>query len=141
MPRTPKLSNASIADLAKELTRRRKRIPRLRAKAESLRSQLAMVEAELRSLSAALPAGATKARGSRSTGRPRGRPPGQKGTLLYGLLKIVGAKPMSPKQIREALIAKGLKKDSKTLGIQISQLLGKHPAFKQKARAQWVRAA
>lgn len=158
MARPVKLSNATIEALTAELERRQKALPKLEAKAAELREALAAVEAEIAKLGGE---GAPKRRGpkaggrrgrparaartasakrGRKTGRRRGRPAGAPGTLLDAVKQVTGSTPMSPKEIREAIVAKGLKKESKTMGTQISQVLSKNKIFKQKGRAQWVKA-
>ena len=166
MARPSKLSNASLEALTAELDRRQKALPKLEAKAAELRAALEAIEAEIamlggsetpkrrgrkasakkaRSARRGRPArGTAKGRGgakqAKTTGRRRGRPAGAPGTLFDAVKQVTGAAPMSPKEIREAIVAKGLKKESKTMGTQISQVLSKNKIFKQKGRAQCVKA-
>lgn len=166
MARPSKLSNATLEALTAELERRQKALPKLEAKAAELRAALEEVEAEIAMLGGSeapkrrgrkaaakktrrarrgRPArAAAKGRGSakrgKKTGRRRGRPAGAPGTLFDAVKQVTGSTPMSPKEIREAIVAKGLKKESKTMGTQISQVLSKNKIFKQKGRAQWVKA-
>lgn len=165
MARPSKLSNATLEALTAELERRQKALPKLEAKAAELRAALEEVEAEIAMLGGSeapkrrgrkaaakktrrarrgRPArAAAKGRGSakrgKKTGRRRGRPAGAPGTLFDAVKQVTGSTPMSPKEIREAIVAKGLKKESKTMGTQISQVLSKNKIFKQKGRAQWVK--
>lgn len=166
MARPSKLSNATLEALTAELERRQKALPKLEAKAAELRAALEAVEAEIAMLGGSekpkrrgRKASAKKARRTRrgrpartvakgrggakrgkKTGRRRGRPAGAPGTLFDAVKQVTGSTPMSPKEIREAIVAKGLKKESKTMGTQISQVLSKNKIFKQKGRAQWVKA-
>lgn len=165
MARPSKLSNASLESLTAELERRQKALPKLEAKAAELRAALEAVEGEIAMLGGseapkprgrkaaakktrrgrrgrparAAGKGRAGAKRGKKTGRRRGRPAGAPGTLFDAVRQVTGSSPMSPKEIREAIIAKGLKKESKTMGTQISQVLSKNKIFKQKARAQWVK--
>lgn len=164
MARPSKLSNASLEALTAELERRRRRCRSSRrrppnfAALEAVEAEIAMLGGteqpkrrgrkasakKARSARRGRPArGAAKGRGGakrgKTTGRRRGRPAGAPGTLFDAVKQVTGATPMSPKEIREAIVAKGLKKESKTMGTQISQVLSKNKIFKQKGRAQWVK--
>ncbi|MDA0975257.1 MAG: hypothetical protein O2927_04750 [Planctomycetota bacterium] len=62
------------------------------------------------------------------------------GTLADSVAKVMGSKPMSPKEITAAIRAQKLRKDAKTLGTQVSQTLAKNKSmFKKQGRAQWVK--
>jgi hypothetical protein len=165
MARPAKLSNATLEALTAELERRQKALPKLEAKAAELRAELESVEAEIAMLGGsgkparrgrkpgrrrgrpARAAAATSGRGrrgkkakkvSRKTGRRRGRPAGGEGTLSHAVAQVTGSTPMSPKEIKEAILSKGLRKETATMGTQISQVLSKGKQFKKKGRGQWV---
>lgn len=166
MARPAKLSNATLEALTAELERRQKALPKLEAKAAELRAELESVEAEIAMLGGtgkparrgrkpgrrrgrpARAAAATSGRGrrgkkakkkvSRKTGRRRGRPAGGEGTLSHAVAQVTSSTPMSPKEIKEAILSKGLRKETATMGTQISQVLSKGKQFKKKGRGQWV---
>ncbi|MGA1401476.1 MAG: hypothetical protein ACO38P_13930, partial [Phycisphaerales bacterium] len=52
--------------------------------------------------------------------------------------QVTGSTPMSPKEIKAAILSKGLRKETATMGTQISQVLSKGKQFKKKGRGQWV---
>jgi hypothetical protein len=166
MARPAKLSNATLEALTAELERRQKALPKLEAKAAELRAELESVEAEIAMLGGsgkparrgrkpgrrrgrpARAAAATSGRGrrgkkakkkvSRKTGRRRGRPAGGEGTLSHAVAQVTSSTPMSPKEIKGAILSKGLRKETATMGTQISQVLSKGKQFKKKGRGQWV---
>jgi hypothetical protein len=166
MARPAKLSNATLEALTAELERRQKALPKLEAKAAELRAELEIVEAEIAMLGGAekparrgrkpgsrrgrpARAAATRTRRgrkgakaskkvSRKTGRRRGRPAGGEGTLPHAVAQVTGSTPMSPKEIKAAILSKGLRKETATMGTQISQVLSKGKQFKKKGRGQWV---
>ncbi|MGA0871900.1 MAG: hypothetical protein ACO3SJ_03410 [Phycisphaerales bacterium] len=166
MARPAKLSNATLEALTAELERRQKALPKLEAKAAELRAELESVEAEIAMLGGsgkparrgrkpgrrrgrpARAAAATSGRGrrgkkakkkvSRKPGRRRGRPAGGEGTLSHAVAQVTSSTPMSPKEIKEAILSKGLRKETATMGTQISQVLSKGKQFKKKGRGQWV---
>lgn len=166
MARPAKLSNATLEALTAELERRQKALPKLEAKAAELRAELESVEAEIAMLGGtgkparrgrkpgrrrgrpARAAAATSGRGrrgkkakkkvSRKTGRRRGRPAGGEGTLSHAVAQVTSSTPMSPKEIKDAILSKGLRKETATMGTQISQVLSKGKQFKKKGRGQWV---
>lgn len=166
MARPAKLSNASLEALTAELDRRQKALPKLEAKAAELRAELESVEAQIAMLGGSeqpkrrgrkagrrrgrpARAAATKPRRgrrsgkagkkvARKTGARRGRPAGGEGTLPHAVAQVTGSTPMSPKEIKAAILAKGLRKETATMGTQISQVLSKGKQFKKKGRGQWV---
>jgi len=73
MARPPKLTNATLEALTAELERRRSSVPKLEAKAASLREQLAEVEAEIELLGGPTTPRRGRPRKAARRGRPAGR--------------------------------------------------------------------
>ena len=138
MARPPKLANASLEALTAEIHRRRRALPKLEARASALREQLAEIEAEIASLGGIAGAGRGGRRGRAGGGR-RGR--GRRGgNLASDVAKVLGDKPMGPKQIADAIVAAKLRAPAKTLAIQVSQVLSKNKStFARQGRGQWTR--
>lgn len=136
MARSATLSNAPLAELTAELTRRSKRLPKLEKQAATLREQLASVESQIAALSGLAASGRS---GAAKGGSARRRPSPSGLTLAEAIVKVVGSTPMSPREIAEAVVAKKLRHRAKTLTTQVSQILGKDQRFKREGRAQWVK--
>ena len=139
MARPPKLTNASLEALTAEINRRRRALPKLQARASALRDQLAAVEAEIAALGGLGGAGRGGRRGRVGGGGRRGR--GRSGgNLASDVAKVLGDKPMGPKQIADAIVGAKLRAPAKTLSIQVSQVLSKNKSmFARQGRAQWTK--
>ena len=60
-------------------------------------------------------------------------------TLREMVAEVLKDDPMRPKQIAEALVDRGLRPGSKSLHIQVSQVLGRFEEFNTLSRGQWVK--
>lgn len=145
MARPPKLANASLEALTAEIHRRRRALPKLEARARDLRDQLAEVEAEIAALGGAAGGGRGGRRGGGRAGRGRaggGRAGRGRGgsNLAADVAKVLGDKPLGPKQIADAIVSAKLRPATKTLAIQVSQVLSKNKSmFSKQGRGQWVK--
>ena len=142
------LASIPVEELAAELKRRRSEIPKLEARAKSLRAELGAIESRIALLSGAVPAARaqpvrTAPKRAASSGGRSGRRMNGKPTLAERILaQLRGhAGPMSPRAIAEGL--------SKELGREVNQSFLVHVSITlrklvnnglvaQPARAQYV---
>lgn len=135
------LAQAPLDELAAELERRRAALPRLIARREKLRTELGMLDTQITALQRldAGPASKTGVPSTRSR-RTTGDKPGRV-TMRSKILEVLGAAPMRPVEIAEALVDRGLHEATKSLKVQVSSTLAKFPDFERISRGQWVRKA
>ena len=138
------LAQAPLDELAAELERRRAALPRLIARREKLRADLEVLDMQINALERLDGRAASKpvvrstrtTRSQRTTGGKSGRV-----TMRSKILEVLGAVPMRPVDIAEALVDRGLHAATKSLKVQVSSTLAKFPDFERISRGQWVRKA
>ena len=141
------LAQAPLDELAAELERRRAALPRLIARREKLRSELEVLDMQINALERldGRAASKTVVRSTRSTRTTRSQrtTDGKSGkvTMRSKILEVLGAVPMRPVDIAEALVDRGLHAATKSLKVQVSSTLAKFPDFERISRGQWVRKA
>jgi hypothetical protein len=146
----------SIADLEREIARRKSALTSLEAKHKSLLGQLKDVESEIAAIRGT-GGGSGRKRGPgrpRGTGRPAGagrprkttgaRSKGSRGKNKLTLPDAIAAAMdvgavVSPKEAAEFVKANGYKTKSKTFGIQVATTLSKDARFKRVGRGQYER--
>ena len=158
MPTTAKtnrpLAQAPLAELTAELKRRTASLPKLLARRKKLVLEIEELDQQIDALE-------QLAQGHVSKRAPVSNPPkmvslaaltsgvdlktrrGKGGglTLREMVSEVLSDEPMRPKQIAEALVDRGLHPGSKSLHIQVSQVLGRFEEFNTLSRGQWVKTA
>ena len=146
------LAQAPLTELTAELKRRSASLPKLIARREKLVAEIEELDRQIIALEEYVKGNATP--------RPRVGPPpkmisvkklldtsptrtrkGKGGglTLREMVGKIMAEEPMRPKEIAEKLVETGLHHGSKSLHIQVSQVLGRFEEFECLSRGQWVK--
>lgn len=122
-------------ELAAELKRRKASLPRLKVRRTKLKNDLAGLEEQIAQLEQLSPTkGGTK---TSASSRPRRTGP----TLRDRIATVLGTDPMRPVEIARALVSQKLHDGTKSLHIQVSQVLAKSAEFKNVRRGQWVNKA
>ena len=146
------LAQAPLTELTAELKRRSASLPKLISRREKLVAEIEELDRQIIALEEYVKGNATP--------RPRVGPPpkmisvkklldpsaprtrkGKGGglTLREMVGKVMADEPMRPKEIAEKLVDTGLHHGSKSLHIQVSQVLGRFEEFECLSRGQWVR--
>jgi hypothetical protein len=126
MARPPKLTNATLEALTAELERRRSSVPKLEAKAASLREQLAEVEAEIELLGGP----STPRRGRPRKAARRGRPAGRRRkTTRKATRKTTARKATGKKTTRRKVARKTATRGRRggTLADAVAKVMGSEP--------------
>lgn len=133
---TAGLSNVSIAELEREMQKRRGQVTRLMSKRDRLAAQVAELDREIASLGGP---GSTKSGGLGVTaaGLPRRRPRNEQ-SLNEALRDVLKGNTMSVTEAAEAVQAAGYQTSSANFRTIVNQTLIKDPRFKKVARGQYT---
>lgn len=133
MPKAP-MSKMTIADLVAELSRRRRRLPKLRRMEAALERKLANVRAEIGALTPGKVVKAAKAVARTTRKRARNTI-----KLADAIAKVLAKDvPKSVPQIAEAVQKIGYRSVSKTFHTIIYQTLAKDKRVRKAARGRYV---
>ena len=133
------LAQAPLDELAAELRRRRAALPKLIARREKLHAELEMINTQIEALER-LEDKAVSTTAFRPIRAPRTTGGGSRRmTMRVKILQVLGADPMRPVEIADALMDRGLHAGTKSLQVQVSSTLAKFPDFERVSRGQWVR--
>ncbi len=126
MARPPKLTNATLEALTAELERRRSSVPKLEAKAASLREQLAEVEAEIELLGGPTTPRRGRPRKAARRGRPAGR---RRKTTRKATRKTTARKATGKKTTRRKVARKTAARGRRggTLADAVAKVMGSEP--------------
>lgn len=133
----------SVAELEKLLAQAKKEIQQLQTERGGLVARLAEIDSRLAELGAPRKRRAKAQRGAEPKAKKPGRKPGRKKmTLAQHVEKLLGTarEPISPKEMAQALKAKGVSK-AKTLAMQVNQVLRSDKVAARKVgRGRYVSA-
>jgi len=130
------LAKIPLADLAREIERRRGQLARLVARRDELNRRIAELEKAL----APLTSGRKKRARRKTTKRPvrRSRPRGQKTLVEYLTEALAGKESLSVAEATEAVFALGYKSRSKDPRVVVRQALYSSDRFKRVARGRFA---
>lgn len=137
MARTSGLANLTMKQLAAELARRQKALPRLLKKKTKLEKQIAALDGQIADVSGeAAPAGAVARRAKKLVAkRKAGRKPAREGSLKWHLVRaLAGTKGLGIAEAVAAVEASGYKSQSKDFRLLVNQTLLNDPEFKKVKR-------
>ncbi|MBA4028983.1 MAG: hypothetical protein C0475_07595 [Planctomyces sp.] len=125
------LSDLSVADLEREISRRRRSVGGLLRRRDKLAAKLAALESEIATLGGA----------ARGKGRPAGarKRPANEMSLVECLYKVLEGKTMSVSEAAEAVLKSGYQSSSPKFNTIVNQaLINKKNRFEKKGRGLYT---
>ncbi|MCH2160945.1 MAG: hypothetical protein MK085_03635 [Phycisphaerales bacterium] len=149
---TRPLAQAPLSELTAELKRRTASLPKLLSRRQKLVDDIGELDQQIEALEQLAHGHITQrppvknppkmvslaalTREMKPSGR-RGKGGGL--TLRQMVGEVLNDQPMRPKEIAETLVQRGLHPGSKSLHIQVSQVLGRFEEFNTLSRGQWIK--